>query len=76
MAVTVVLCQQLRGAMASKVLLRCGSGEHLVQRECVDDVSPTSDSSEYFNRSYLEASVSQKQMRRSSSQKDEVLPAK
>lgn len=41
----------------------------------MDDVSPTSDSSEYFNRSYLEASVSQKQMR-SSSQKDEVLPAK
>lgn len=46
--------------MARKMLLRPGSGEHLAQREYMDDVSPTSDSSKYFDRSYLEVSVSQK----------------
>lgn len=63
MTVTVVLGQQLGGGVARKVLLRPGPRESLAQSEYMDDVSPTSDFYKYFSRSYLEASVSQKQMK-------------
>lgn len=44
MTVSVVLTQQLGGAIATKILVRPGSGEHLDQRVYMD-VLPTSDSS-------------------------------
>lgn len=38
-----MLDHQLGGVMAMKIMLRSGSGEHLAQREYMEDVSPISD---------------------------------